>query len=130
MSLAGPHGEAACRYCNTLVDLDENRRLVRHATRGTHLTCRGSSTYAHTQQRENEDLAFSAEPVTRHCPDCGQLVVVNTVGAYHYAGWRYSYHKLPQLRAAQSWGQPPSDCPQSGQPVPGARTVEVKVQPF
>lgn len=64
MSLAGPYGEAACRYCNTLVDLREDRRLVRHNVGGNRARCRGSLSYAHTQkEKEVESLAFSSDPV-------------------------------------------------------------------
>lgn len=117
MSLAGPHGEAACRYCNTLQDLDETGRFRYHNTRGNRSACVGSKRWPEPGPKELESLAFNADPVQRHCPTCGQLVVINTMGATHRSGWRYQYHKAPQLRAAKSWGQPPSDCPQSGQLV-------------
>lgn len=116
MSLAGPHGEAACRYCRHLVDLGEDRRLVVHSVGGNRARCIGSGTYAHTvTEKELPELAFHSEPVSRHCPDCGRLVVVNTIGASHRAGWRYSYHRTPQLKA--DYLQPEQDCPQSGQLV-------------
>lgn len=115
MSLAGPYGEAACRYCRQLQDLNEERRLVVHSVGGNRARCQGSGTYAHSaEEREMPELAFHSDPVQRHCPHCGQLVVINTIGASSRSGWRFQYHKLPQLKAAKSWGQPPSDCPESG----------------
>lgn len=116
MSLAGPHGEAACRYCNTLVDLDENRRLVRHGRNEAFPSCLGSGTYAHTQQRENEELAFSSEPVMRYCPTCGQLVEIAAAGR-HRSVWRYSYHKTLDLLPVPL-ENPWKDCPKSGHLVP------------
>lgn len=116
MSLAGPFGEAACRYCRTLVDLNEDRRLIIHSVGGNRARCAGSLSYAHTvEQKEMPELAFHSDPVARHCPHCGQLVVINTIGASTRSGWRFQWHKLPQLKAALSWGQPPSDCSGSGQ---------------
>lgn len=113
MSLAGPHGEAACRYCNTLQDLREDRRLARHAAGPLRNVCKGTGTYAHTQTKEMESLAFSPEPLTRQCPGCSQTVEVSTV-AQTRAGWRYSYHQVPYLKDAHGWGEELRDCPGSG----------------
>lgn len=75
---AGPHGEAACRFCNTLQDLTEERRLVAHNDHARR--CVGSGTYGHTQNRELEELTFSSEPVIHHCPVCDRSIPVRTVG--------------------------------------------------
>lgn len=118
MSLAGPYGEAACRYCHHLVDLGEDRKLIRHKRRANETGhCAGSGTYAHTQQeKEVESLAFKSDPVERFCPHCGRRVVINTVSRSR-AGWRYSYHRMPGSKLEQMTGPHVVDCPQGGQLV-------------
>lgn len=131
MSLAGPYGEAACRYCNTLQDCRPDGKLVIHnvpPSRGAR-ACPGSGEWMGGAPKEVESLAFRSEPVTRHCPGCGQLVTVNTIGASHRSGWRYQYHKMSPLKA--DYLQPEQDCPQSGQlvghPKPPGADVQVQV---
>lgn len=116
-----------CKECGFIVDLNARGYLI------THRACKGSLTKPTEPPTEDERFAFSADPVQRHCPTCGQLVVINTMGGAHRMGWRYSYHKMPHLKAVQSWGQPPGDCPQSGQlvghPKPlGADATQIQVQ--
>lgn len=91
MSLAGPHGEAACKHCGTLQDLDHEGRFRYHNTHGGKSACVGSKRWPEATPKELETLAFSSEPLTRQCPDCGRRVQIQTVGLLR-SGWRYIYH--------------------------------------
>lgn len=120
MSLAGPHGEAACIVCHTLVDLDVTGRLAAHR-------CPGGGAFPANLPRELDSLAFSSEPVERFCPHCNQRVVINTVSQSR-SGWRYSYHRAPHLKAALSWEKGLGDCPGSWQLVGYGKEDGVTVQ--
>lgn len=111
MSLAGPHGEAACRYCGHLVDLNADRKLTVHHVGLNRARCEGSATYAHTrQEKEFPELAFSSEPVVRRCPVCETDVQVTTIGQAR-TNWRFDAHYRKPDQPTSGW------CPGTGTPV-------------
>lgn len=94
MSLAGPYGEAACKWCSTLQDLDPFGFFVWHNvprhTPGP-AECPGSRQAPEIMPKELEALAFSSESVIRQCPSCKQDVTVTTIGQAR-ALWRFDSH--------------------------------------